>query len=65
MAANRGEIATRIMRAGTELGCNTVGIYSNEGMCLLIVVFVGWLVGWLKFHILCSTASTILSISTH
>jgi len=40
MAANRGEIATRIMRAGTELGCNTVGIYSNEGkrLCLLFVV---------------------------
>lgn len=31
MAANRGEIATRIMRAGTELGCGTVGIYSHEG----------------------------------
>ena len=30
MAANRGEIATRIMRAGTELGCTTVGIYSHE-----------------------------------
>jgi pyruvate carboxylase len=30
MAANRGEIATRIMRAGTELGMETVGIYSNE-----------------------------------
>ena len=36
MAANRGEIATRIMRAGTELGCNTVGIYSNEGMLLCL-----------------------------
>jgi len=33
MAANRGEIATRIMRAGTELGCSTVGIYSHEGRC--------------------------------
>jgi len=31
MAANRGEIATRIMRAGSELGCGTVGIYSHEG----------------------------------
>ena len=31
MAANRGEIATRILRAGTELGCLTVGIYSHEG----------------------------------
>jgi len=30
MAANRGEIATRIMRAGTELGLETVGIYSKE-----------------------------------
>ena len=46
MAANRGEIATRIMRAGTELGCNTVGIYSNEGnvmfgccgLCLKFVI---------------------------
>lgn len=28
--ANRGEIATRILRAGTELGCSTVGIYSHE-----------------------------------
>jgi hypothetical protein len=30
LAANRGEIATRIMRASTELGMKTVGIYSNE-----------------------------------
>ena len=30
MAANRGEIATRIMRAGSELGCKTVGIFSHE-----------------------------------
>ena len=30
MAANRGEIAVRIMRAATELGCRTVGIYSAE-----------------------------------
>eukprot|EP00536_Pseudo-nitzschia_multiseries_P013854 jgi/Psemu1/213016/e_gw1.624.52.1 len=30
MAANRGEIATRINRAGSELGMNTVGIYSFE-----------------------------------
>lgn len=28
--ANRGEIATRIFRAGTELGIRTVGIYSKE-----------------------------------
>ncbi|DAZ99854.1 TPA: hypothetical protein N0F65_008597 [Lagenidium giganteum] len=30
MAANRGEIATRIMRAGNELGISTVGIFSKE-----------------------------------
>ena len=30
MAANRGEIATRIMRAGNELGCKTAGIFSHE-----------------------------------
>ena len=30
MAANRGEIAVRILRAANELGCNTVGIYSFE-----------------------------------
>ena len=30
MAANRGEIAIRIMRAGTELGLRTATIYSNE-----------------------------------
>ena len=30
MAANRGEIATRIMRAGTELSIPTVGIFSHE-----------------------------------
>lgn len=30
MAANRGEIAVRIMRAGTELGMKTVGIFSRE-----------------------------------
>jgi pyruvate carboxylase len=30
MAANRGEIATRIMRAGNELGIRTVGIFSKE-----------------------------------
>ena len=30
MAANRGEIATRIMRAANELGCRTAGIYSHE-----------------------------------
>lgn len=31
LAANRGEIATRINRAGSELGIPTVGIYSYEG----------------------------------
>lgn len=32
MAANRGEIATRIFRAATELGIpTTVGIYSHPG----------------------------------
>lgn len=30
LAANRGEIATRIMRAGSELGIRTVGIFSAE-----------------------------------
>jgi len=30
LAANRGEIAIRIMRAATELGLRTVGIYSRE-----------------------------------
>ena len=49
MAANRGEIATRILRAGSELGCSTVGIYSREGaldsnavciLCLLVSLFV-------------------------
>jgi hypothetical protein len=32
MAANRGEIATRISRGASELGIPTVGIYSHEGM---------------------------------
>ena len=31
LAANRGEIATRIMRASSELGVPTVGIYAYEG----------------------------------
>eukprot|EP00761_Pharyngomonas_kirbyi_P011415 gb/GECH01011440.1/.p1 GENE.gb/GECH01011440.1/~~gb/GECH01011440.1/.p1 ORF type:complete len:1197 (+),score=375.79 gb/GECH01011440.1/:1-3591(+) len=30
LVANRGEIATRIFRAGTEMGIRTVGIYSKE-----------------------------------
>ena len=48
MAANRGEIATRIMRAGSELGSSTVGIYSHEGTsvrmlctsCVYLLCFV-------------------------
>ena len=31
LAANRGEIATRILRATTELGIPSAGIYSHEG----------------------------------
>jgi pyruvate carboxylase len=31
MAANRGEIATRIVRAASELGIQTAGIYAHEG----------------------------------
>lgn len=31
LAANRGEIATRICRAAAELGIQTAGIYSHEG----------------------------------
>lgn len=31
MAANRGEIATRINRAASELGVKSAGIYSYEG----------------------------------
>ena len=30
MAANRGEIAVRIFRAGTELGLRTVAVYAEE-----------------------------------
>ncbi|HEY2591810.1 MAG TPA: biotin carboxylase N-terminal domain-containing protein, partial [Steroidobacteraceae bacterium] len=30
LIANRGEIAIRVMRAATELGIRTVGIYSQE-----------------------------------
>lgn len=32
LAANRGEIATRIVRGAAELGISTAGIYSHEGM---------------------------------
>lgn len=31
LAANRGEIATRIMRASSELGIASAGVYSYEG----------------------------------
>ena len=34
LAANRGEIATRISRGASELGIQTVGIYSHEGTCV-------------------------------
>ena len=30
LAANRGEIAVRIFRASTELGCRTVAIFSGD-----------------------------------
>ena len=30
LVANRSEIAIRVMRAASELGIRTVGIYSNE-----------------------------------
>ena len=43
LAANRGEIATRIMRGATELGVKTAGIYSHEGKfwyCLKHLPFV-------------------------
>ena len=65
MAANRGEIATRIMRAGTELGCNTVGIYSNEGNVVLVVCYICNFC-WLKFVFISyvQLPLTILSIST-
>ena len=40
LAANRGEIATRINRAAAELGVLTAGIYSYEGENLLYVIMV-------------------------
>ena len=52
LAANRGEIATRILRAGTELGCSTVALYSHEDrftqhrwfnkMRLHSIIFCSW-----------------------
>lgn len=36
MAANRGEIATRIVRAAAELGIKTAGIYAHEGMKVVL-----------------------------
>jgi Biotin carboxylase, N-terminal domain len=36
LAANRGEIATRICRAASELGIVTAGIYSHEGSCVVL-----------------------------
>ena len=38
LAANRGEIATRIMRAASELGIASAGIYSHEGMSFIFVL---------------------------
>jgi hypothetical protein len=39
MAANRGEIATRINRAASELGIATAGIYSHEGMYCTVLLY--------------------------
>jgi pyruvate carboxylase len=36
LAANRGEISTRINRAAAELGIATAGIYSHEGKQVII-----------------------------
>jgi hypothetical protein len=50
MAANRGEIATRILRAASELGCGTVGIYSREGeFRVLLIVRPNYLIATLLF----------------
>ena len=48
MAANRGEIATRISRGAAELGIQTVGIYSHEGT-LFFVFFLFSLFGTFSF----------------
>ena len=41
LAANRGEIACRIMRGAAELGINTAGIYSYEGKYVhLLILFL-------------------------
>jgi Biotin carboxylase, N-terminal domain len=37
MAANRGEIATRIVRAASELGIKTAGIYAHEGRLYIML----------------------------
>ena len=50
MAANRGEIATRILRAASELGCGTVGIYSREGEFRVLLIFrLNYLIATLLF----------------
>jgi pyruvate carboxylase len=35
LAANRGEIATRINRAAAELGAQSCAIYSHEGELII------------------------------
>ena len=41
MAANRGEIATRIVRAASELGIKTAGIYAHEGkQCSFQIIYI-------------------------
>ena len=51
MAANRGEIATRIMRACAELGVPSVGIYSHEGTLIIDTArFFIFLSGVLLLH---------------
>ncbi len=54
LAANRGEIATRINRGAAELGVQTVGIYSHEGGLLnfecLILLFVRPMIKYCGHH---------------